>query len=107
MISLPQHQRLLHLRPAQVEIAILQPQVFARQFLAAGLKRRRRLLLSSSSFVGADLDLAGRQLGIDRPFGPAGDLAGHANHVLGAQRAGRAPEFPAPLSGPKTTCVLP
>ena len=51
--AVPQQQRPLHLRPAQVEVAVLQPQVFARQFLAVGVRRNGgvRLLLSSLKSV--------------------------------------------------------
>ena len=60
MMSVAQQQRPLHLRPPQIEIAILEPQVFAGQ-----LHRRRAEtaallhLLSTSSFLAADFDLAG------------------------------------------------
>ena len=39
--AVPQQQRLLHLRPPQVDVAVLQPQVLAGQVLAGRLERRR------------------------------------------------------------------
>ena len=41
MIRLRKQQRALHLDAPQVEVAILEPQVFARQFDRPRLKRRR------------------------------------------------------------------
>ena len=71
----PQEQRPLHLRPAEIEVAMLQPQVFARQVLLAGLKRRREALVEHRQPLGAKLDLAGAQLRVDRSLGPRRDLA--------------------------------
>ena len=67
---MPQHHHLLHRRPAQIEIAVLEPQILAGQFCAAGLERRRQALVEHFQPLGPQLDFAGGQLGIDGPFGP-------------------------------------
>ena len=98
---------MLHLGPAQVEIAIFEPQVFARQLLAAGLKRRRQALVQHLQLRGPNLDLAGRELGVDGSFGPRATLPVTEMTNSLPQRAGQFLVLRRRTPGSKTTCVLP
>ncbi len=51
----PQQQRVLHLGAAQIEIAILEPQVLVRQILAAGLQWRGEALVENLGICPAAL----------------------------------------------------
>ena len=86
--AVPKQQRLLHLLPPQVDIAVLQPQVFAGQIGTAGLERRRGALVQDFHMTDPKLDLAGLQLRIRRALRPPGDVAADQDHVLGAQGLG-------------------
>ncbi len=85
---MPQQQRLLHLLPPQVDVAVLQPQVLARQIDAAGLERRRGALVEDFHVADPDLDLAGLQLGIHGSLRPPGDVAADQDHVFRPQGLG-------------------
>ncbi len=96
---MPQQQRLLHLLPPQVDIAVLQPQVLAGQIDAAGLERRRGALVEDFQVPDPDLDLAGLQLGIHRALGPPGNVAADQDHVFGPQGLGLLQGFVAAFRG--------
>ena len=74
--AVAQQQRLLHLGPAQVEVAILQPQVLARQVLGIRVRRNGgvRLLLSSLNPVTRSSISPVRQLRVDRALGRGATL---------------------------------
>ena len=82
-------QVLRHARSAQVEVAVLHPQVLVGKFLVQ-LERQHLGAVDHLQFAGDDLDLAGGdgvvdgRLAVD--LGTVGDDAGDAHHVLGAQR---------------------
>ena len=97
--AVPQQQRLLHLLPPQVDIAVLQPQVLAGQIGAAGLERRRGALVEDLQVADPKLDLAGLQLRIHRALGPPGDLAADQDHVLRPQGLGLLQGFVAAFRG--------
>ncbi len=86
--AVPKQQRLLHLLPPQVDVAVLQPQVLAGQIDAAGLERRRGALVQNLDMTDPKLDLAGLQLGIHGALGPPGNLAADQDYVLRAQGLG-------------------
>ncbi len=83
--AVAKQQRLLHLLPPQVDIAVLQPQVLAGQIEAAGLERRRGALVEDFQVTDADLDLAGLQLGVHGALRPPGNVAADQDHVLRAE----------------------
>src|SRR5205814_5568315 len=63
----PQHQIRLHLRPAEVQVAVLESQLFGGQLLAFGTGHRdggRYGGTDHDQFRWVDLDLAGRELGV-------------------------------------------
>ena len=86
---MPQQQRPLHFRPAQVDVAVLQPEVFARQVLAGRLERRVEALVEDLHLLGADFDFAGGELGVDGAFGPWATLPLDQHHEFRPQRLGR------------------
>ena len=81
--------RLLHLGPAEVDVAVLQPHVFAGQFLGRRLEWRRQAAVEDLDMLGPNLDRAGVQLGIHGPLRPRRHLA-----------AAPAPHTPTAASGP-------
>ena len=87
--AMPQEHRPLHLRPPQIDVAILQPDVLARQVLARRLERRSEAPVEHFQVLGAEFDLARVELGVDGSLGPPGDLAAHQHDVLRPQRFGR------------------
>ena len=85
---------------AQIEIAILEPQILVGQILAAGLQRRSQALVEHFEPIGPDLDLAGRQLGVDAFLpGRRATRPVDADHEFAAQRAGQS-RLAGPHSGP-------
>ena len=80
----------LHLRPPQVEIAILEPQVLAGQLLAARLKRRREALVEQRPASSARTSISPvASFGLAVPSGRWRHLAGDRDHELAPQRAGQ------------------
>ncbi len=70
---------------AQVEIAVLEPQLFGIVGLAEHRQRQLGGLGDHVDGRHADLDLAGGQVGIDGVGRAGQDLAVHPDHALGAQ----------------------
>jgi len=87
----PQDHGLLHFGPAEIDVAVLQPQFLGRQLLGAGLERRRPAGVENFQPLRANLDLPGGQLGVDVAFRPRGHLAGGRHHKFSPQRAGQFP----------------
>jgi hypothetical protein len=71
--------------PAQVEVPVPQPRLLADLDVLVDLERQRGRAVEHLDGVGDDLDLAGRQGGVLVALGPAPQLAGDPQHVLGAQ----------------------
>ena len=86
--AVAQQQRLLHHRPPQVEIAVLQPQFFVRHVLRVRIRRhgRREALVEQLEPGDPQLHLARGQLRVGHPGRPLGHLARHLDHILGPQR---------------------
>ena len=80
---------LLHPRPPQIEVAVLQANRFVRFELIFDRKRRSFRHGQDIEVVGQHLDLASRHLGVLRSAWPARDLARHANYVFEAQLRGQ------------------
>ena len=82
--AMAQADVVLQLRPAQIEIAILQPRLF-RDVLILGDRERRRLgLVEDAHFLRAHFDLAGRQRPVHGVVRAALDLAEDGDDELGA-----------------------
>ncbi len=82
----PQHDVAMQLVAPKVEKAVAQPDVLARLLLAGDLQRQdvgRRL---QGEGVDAQLDLAGRQLGVDGLGRPVDDPAGDGDDALRPRR---------------------
>ena len=75
--AVAQHQVLLHLRPAQVEHAVLEAHGLG-QVLVVELERRRQRRVEDLDLVREHLDLAGHEVRVDRAFGARPHEAGHA-----------------------------
>ena len=78
----------LHARPAQVQVAVLEADVLVRRRLVLDRERRRARLGQDADLARQHLDLAGRDLGVDRVLGALRDLADHGQHVLAADVVG-------------------
>ncbi len=87
--TMPQQHCSLHFGAAQIEIAILQPQIFVGQFQPARLKRWRLALVEQNKPGGPNLNFTGGQFGIDGPLGSRGHFPGHGDHEFAAQRSGQ------------------
>ena len=86
--AVAQHQILLHLRPAQIQHAMLEPHGF-RQVFVVQLERRRQRRVEDLDLVREHLDLARHQVGVDRAFRPRTHAARHRDAVFVAQRLRR------------------
>ena len=80
--AMAQLERLGHLRPAEVEVSILQPQRFVRIDLVHDLERRRFGLGDDLHLVSHHLHLAGGHLGVLGSCGSAGNLASDADDIF-------------------------
>src|SRR6185369_5612624 len=88
--AMPQTQIRLQLRPAQIEIAILQTQVFSRQRVVRSIKLKwqRPRIVQNHDFSRLHFDVAGDQLWIASGFVAHDNFTGHrqnvfTTHVLG------------------------
>jgi hypothetical protein len=79
----------LQARPAQVQIAITQPHVLGHRRVFGDLERRGLRFVEHADLAREDLDVAGRELRVDRVFGSALNGSGDADDELGAQPLGR------------------
>jgi hypothetical protein len=75
----------LQLRPAQVEIAVLQADLFRNVHLFGNRERRRLRLVENPDIARAHFDFTSRHVGVGRFRRAALDLADHRDHVLGPQ----------------------
>ena len=80
----------LQARPPQIEIAVAQPHVLGHRRVLGDLERRRLRFVEHADLAREHLDLAGRELRIDRVFRSALDRSGDADDELGAQPLGAA-----------------
>ena len=71
--------------PTQIEIAMLEPQLFVRQILRVGVRRNRRreAFIQQLESGDAELDVASREARIGHAARALGDFAGDLDHVLG------------------------
>ena len=72
----------LHLRPAQVDVAVFEPDFFVLDGLFGRRKRRQPRVVQHQQLGRLNLDLAGRHLGIDGVRAAQAHLAHSGNHVL-------------------------
>ena len=79
---------LRHLRPAQVEVAVAQPEVLVDLDALVEREGRRLGLVEDLEAGGGDLHLTGGQVGIDRALGPGAHRALHPDHVLRPEPVG-------------------
>ena len=86
--AVAQHHVLLHLRPAQIEHAILEAHGLG-QVLVVELERRRQRRVEDRDLVREHLDLARYQVRVDGAFPARPDEAGDADDELVAQALGR------------------
>jgi hypothetical protein len=84
-----EHQRSLHGGPAEVEIPVFQPYVFPGHCGLRRIEGRRLGTVQHSQRLRADLNVAGRQLGVMLALGAAFHDAHDLDHVLAAELAGR------------------
>ena len=78
----PQLEVVLHLRPAQIDVAILQPHFLVLDRLFRRRKRRQPRIVQHAQLRRLNLDLARRHLGIDRVLVAQPHLAHRGDHVL-------------------------
>jgi hypothetical protein len=83
-----EHEVLQHRRPPQVEIPVLEPELFGRVGAILDDERRRLRARQELQTRGDDLDVAGRQITVALPFPAHHDLALDGDDVLVA-RLGR------------------
>ncbi len=81
---MPQVQVRLQLRAAQVEISILQTQIFARECFRTGieLKRRRARVVQRQQLPRVYFDVASREFRIARILITGNHVAHHRDHVF-------------------------
>ena len=93
---MPQHQHALNRHPAQIEIAILQPQILVGQLLSGKLRyleRRGGAAVENGEFLGLDFNVAGRQLGIVLAGQPFAHHALHRQNELTPDFLGQREHF--------------
>ena len=78
----------LHLRPAQVEVAILQAHFFVGDVGLGRRKRQRLAVVQDAQLIGDDLDLAGRDVLVDGAGVAQLHVAHDGDDELRAQRFG-------------------
>ena len=78
-------QRPGHLLAPDVQVAVLEPDLFTQRHVALDRERQRVGLAEDLQVVGHDLDRAGGQLGVLVPGGPGPHGAGDAHAEFGAQ----------------------
>jgi hypothetical protein len=83
-----QNQGLLHFRTPQVDVAIFQADVFARQVFRGRLERRVGALVEDFDMGDADFNLAGVEFRVYGAFGPVGHFATDQNHEFRSESFG-------------------
>jgi hypothetical protein len=84
----PHRQHLRHLWPAQVEVAVRQPEVLAHLDAILDRERRRLGRVQHLEPGRGDLDLAGGELGVLHTVGTGAHPAGHPDDILAPQLLG-------------------
>ena len=74
----------LHALPAQVQIAVFEPHRVGDLAILVDREGRGASGVEHLQRLGADLDLARVQIGVDQPFGPGSDHAFDLHHVFAA-----------------------
>ena len=85
----------LQVGPAQVDVAILQAHLFVGQHRVGGRERQRLAVVEDAQLVGNHLDLAGRNVLVDRVRVAQLHVADDGDHKLGAHRGGPVVDFSA------------
>ena len=80
--AMAQHQRVLHSGAAQVQISILQSNVFAGQFRNARINRRLIAFVEKRHLSRTDFDFSGRHVRVRLTNGSSANLARYLNDVL-------------------------
>src|SRR5215475_7214776 len=83
----PQFEVALHLWTSQIEVAVLQPQVFSRLAIVY-LERRSLRIVQDLQFRGEHFDLASHHVRIVILFGARDALAGDGQHIFRARLPG-------------------
>ena len=83
----------LHARPAQIDVAVLQPRLLRHLHVVANHEGGRLRFVEQPDLARPDLDLAGRNLGIHRFRRPMLDAAYDGDHELRAKALGLRDEF--------------
>jgi hypothetical protein len=86
--AVPQADVVLQARPAQIEVAVLEADVFRNRAIFGDLERRRPGFVEQADLARQDLDLAGGQFRVDRLGRAALHHARDPNHELGAEPLG-------------------
>ncbi len=84
-----QHDVIVQVLAAQIEEAVLEPDVLRVLLLAEHRHRQFGRRPQHLDLVDIDLDLAGRQVGVERPLRADSDLAVDAHHPFRAQLLGQ------------------
>ena len=87
--AMPGPQGALHRRPAQVHIAVFQPQILAHIQIVGDLELGRRRLAENFQLANLDFDRAGLHVLLDHLRRPGCDIAAHHDAELGSQAAGK------------------
>ena len=93
----PETQQPLHLGPAKIEIAVLQPDPFRHLGIVLDDEGRRLGLIQNLHGVHEHLDVAGRQMRILGVLGTRHDLARDRDDTLAPQGVGRLMDIPVPF----------
>ena len=84
----PHRQHLRHLGPAQVEVAVREPEVLAHLDAVLDRERRRLGRVQHLELGRGDLDLTGGEVGVLHAVGTGAHRAGHPDDVLAPQLLG-------------------
>ncbi len=79
---MPQFETLLHALAAQIEVAILEPEVLASLLAVIYLEGKRGASAENLNALSLYLDLPGAHLGINHGFGTQAYAAGHRDAVF-------------------------
>ncbi len=78
----------LHLRPAQVEVAVLEAHLFVGDVAVGGREGQRLAVVEDAQLVGDDFDFAGGDVLVDGAGVAQLDVADNSDYELGANRLG-------------------
>ena len=81
---MPQYQVMLHFRPPEIEIAVLEPNGFIHFDIILNIKRRGFGRIQNTELLPADFHRTGFHQWIHRIFGAQPNLAANGHDILGA-----------------------